>query len=1350
MSTPVGVLLPVRIETAFDPHASGCRLRVIVMPDVPWIDRHDDTVREQELAALDAAWREAAGDFTTDEGRAAFNRLARAYGGARAAWLARTFPAQAGVAGFAADRTGAQLRDAPRPSLMRGLPQSIELWAARPAAAGASAFVQLATLAPSGNALRIELDDTAPAPAAGEEIFRPTWDGALAAGLAADIELADFGILPDDIDVLYAIGLGDDDPAALFAAHRDAGLLAILAPGMPTNTVAGAAAADLGHDDEAWLATVRAPRSDDEEGLLSGTLTGRRAALGPLPAPVRGRADEPPGEDPQALLPHDERARSLVRALWPALWGANLKDIWGVDFGDPDATLRLGTWAGDYLLPEGPLPPIRIGNQPYGVLPVTSLARWDAVGDDADVEPTLVAHLTAARALWARLARDAGTIAGADSEKVLQLLERLPVTLRLKQTAQVPLEVMQVAMSATTSPADVLDWWRKQAAVPRKLRGGEPERAFVQFGSQNDITLPLVEPTKPAEETAWMRTEGRTLFARALHWFAREFKRGLDNSVFEILHRGQPASLLFRLILHSAIVAASEVVRTGNGVRGPVAVGEGRLSDRFDPGAAPGQLGGTPAGALFAALWQALDALADEDPRVLERTFLATLDTASHRIDPWITGIAWRRLSTEPYFSERRRLGAYGWVDRPYSGARGPTAAGLLLAPSVAPARAAVILRDKAVYDPAPAAGALPGSRRWDMSIDSARARLAQRLAAEVRIGAHLSEVLGREVERIAAAKESVDALRQRYMLHSANQGRRVCDGEQVIARTPAQITADTGIVLRADQVARLVELREAVDVYGDLLVADAIFDVVSGRGDTAGAAMEAAAGLDLPPDIDVLRTPRSGDSASTVLLAALPHRNAPPSFDGMSPVVLAEASYAAFVDATFPAPAQWTWTREDRVRAADGTFTTITREVTLADLGLAVIDLVVLRPEQVAGLVLAHTAGTAASVQPRVRTGGTGGILHARLHRLGTTLCSPPALPTQLAAISHRVAADEDDAVRVDLLARYAAVHALATALLDTLVTALTPPVTAIAGATALVGARRFGIAPMPDAQVQDPADRRQDALRKARDALGGRVENAPDPAAVTTAALPTDRLARALAELVAPGGGLPIFARLRQSQIASTAVGAAAMTVEPREAMPLAGNPGAGGNRLDRTWLATMAAVRASAARVEGYQFEATLKSWPALAAWTNWPGNPWQHNVPRPNHAIEPPLPALVVAYAPANTLAAAGDPLLAVAMLDSWTETIPAQEHTVTAAFGFNAPASRPPQAILLAVPPVDNAPLDSATLLDIVAETRELAHARMASPRDLHTLAAVLPMTTVPSRYSDVAGLQLGDWERTAP
>jgi hypothetical protein len=47
----------------------------------------------------------------------------------------------------------------------------------------------------------------------------------------------------------------------------------------------------------------------------------------------------------------------------------------------------------------------------------------------------------------------------------------------------------------------------------------------------------------------------------------------------------------------------------------------------------------------------------------------------------------------------------------------------------------------------------------------------------------------------------------------------------------------------------------------------------------------------------------------------------------------------------------------------------------------------------------------------------------------------------------------------------------------------------------------------------------------------------------------------------------------------------------------------------------------------------------------------------------------------------------------------------------AAFGFNAPKSRAPQAVLVAVPPDLSRRLDNTGLLDVVLETRELAHAR---------------------------------------
>jgi hypothetical protein len=49
-----------------------------------------------------------------------------------------------------------------------------------------------------------------------------------------------------------------------------------------------------------------------------------------------------------------------------------------------------------------------------------------------------------------------------------------------------------------------------------------------------------------------------------------------------------------------------------------------------------------------------------------------------------------------------------------------------------------------------------------------------------------------------------------------------------------------------------------------------------------------------------------------------------------------------------------------------------------------------------------------------------------------------------------------------------------------------------------------------------------------------------------------------------------------------------------------------------------------------------------------------------------------------------------------------------------------------------VPPDENAALDNATLIAILAETRELAHARMARRTDLWTYEGAIPTLIVPA------------------
>jgi hypothetical protein len=110
-------------------------------------------------------------------------------------------------------------------------------------------------------------------------------------------------------------------------------------------------------------------------------------------------------------------------------------------------------------------------------------------------------------------------------------------------------------------------------------------------------------------------------------------------------------------------------------------------------------------------------------------------------------------------------------------------------------------------------------------------------------------------------------------------------------------------------------------------------------------------------------------------------------------------------------------------------------------------------------------------------------------------------------------------------------------------------------------------------------------------------------------------------------------------------------------------------------------------------------------------------------------------MVVAYA-AETLdlgTLPGGARVAVAALDRFTEVVPDPEQTTGAAFGFDAPAARAPQAILLAVAPQPGAQLDAQTVVDIVADTRELAHARMARPADLDpALRGMLPTSLLPA------------------
>ena len=103
--------------------------------------------------------------------------------------------------------------------------------------------------------------------------------------------------------------------------------------------------------------------------------------------------------------------------------------------------------------------------------------------------------------------------------------------------------------------------------------------------------------------------------------------------------------------------------------------------------------------------------------------------------------------------------------------------------------------------------------------------------------------------------------------------------------------------------------------------------------------------------------------------------------------------------------------------------------------------------------------------------------------------------------------------------------------------------------------------------------------------------------------------------------------------------------------------------------------------------------------------------------------------VAAYGPAA--AWTGD-RVAVGLVDAFAEAVPMPQRSTMAAFGFNAPAARAPQAILLAVPPQVRQRLDEDLLQQTLLETRELAQARTAHVEDLAELQVLTPTSWLPA------------------
>ena len=376
------VLLPVRLVTRFHrprgPGAAPTHLHVRIHPDVIHADGHDPSLTEHEVAVGKGFWArmKAAGG---DEAAIADARtwLAAQVDPYRALWLAGQ---------LAPNRPPVTPRKLPRPTLARLLPErwlaigflnneEVDRWWSEPVTAD---------LPMAPNLLELEEGQGVRALLARQGLdWMIDFGAAVEVGMGIRIPL-DAQTRKRGFSELIVVGAtgrtGDADQLAdLLNAHRYTRGLDFVPQGSPTNNTDTAASAvsvdapDLAplFESELDFTPPRQRPSLSDPGTLYRVRAAGAAsvALGLQEANALDRAAN-------AGLAETERAHATNQALWPATVVYTLESPLGFDGtsvvrGDDLQWLR--DWFFDYVRGGALLPVLRVGEQPYGLLPVTGM-----------------------------------------------------------------------------------------------------------------------------------------------------------------------------------------------------------------------------------------------------------------------------------------------------------------------------------------------------------------------------------------------------------------------------------------------------------------------------------------------------------------------------------------------------------------------------------------------------------------------------------------------------------------------------------------------------------------------------------------------------------------------------------------------------------------------------------------------------------------------------------------------------------------------------------------------------------------------------------------------------------------
>uniref|UniRef100_A0AAU2K0M1 Uncharacterized protein n=1 Tax=Streptomyces sp. NBC_00049 TaxID=2903617 RepID=A0AAU2K0M1_9ACTN len=429
------------------------------------------------------------------------------------------------------------------------------------------------------------------------------------------------------------------------------------------------------------------------------------------------------GIDPAALtaVPNADRtdlrdARAANTALWPATWGNYLRTTLHPMLSERTVAQTREFFL-RYVSGRGPLPVVKIGRQPYGILVTTAFDRltWPA---SAGHRRGLHRLLTEAAADWGKATGKVarlGTDSGDAHRQLLDILALHPSSAEFHQRyAQSVDDLFNRENLDGRGHLVVSALERLRMAEPvRELltRLGAPAgdtdllaRLFVD--GQHPLPGPLIDD-RPLSETDPVRPYTTAPGRNYLQWLAEYAGRDLETIRQErgFADDARPAALFYLMLRHAVLLGWVETGRRlalAKGLAAPSPADPPFVHIADDP-AHPAVLlpsesryrqlyakepdvtgneeplhlfvpralrAGDPSTAELAEQVAALDLLAALPTARLERVFTEHLDCAGYRMDAWRLGLATEKLAELRYGPDGTgvpgrglHLGAYGWLE---------------------------------------------------------------------------------------------------------------------------------------------------------------------------------------------------------------------------------------------------------------------------------------------------------------------------------------------------------------------------------------------------------------------------------------------------------------------------------------------------------------------------------------------------------------------------------------------------------------------------------------------------------------------------------------------------------------